>query len=95
MLKVTEVVEVKNMEFIGKEEYMIGGHNVELDTMSLRELSADRWNSYAERENIRMFMKLTGRKPASYEEVKAWVYDLIAKEKAAAVTATNSIQFAN
>lgn len=81
-----EVIEVKNMEYVGEKVCTVNGKESKLRTMQLVDLNADRWNALAEKTNTRMFVKLTGREPVSYQEVRNWVNDLIAKEKAPAPT---------
>lgn len=88
----TEIIEVKNMEYVGEQMYPVGGEQMKLQTMVLKELDAVRWNTLAERENTKSFIRMNGKHPSSYTEVKEWVFGLIkGTEKAPAVTGAGSV----
>lgn len=75
---------VKNVECNGNMKV----DGVILQTVRLQDLSVDRWNSLAEKQNTKMFIELVGRQPRNYEEVRNWVRSLSTNNKAAAATAT-------
>lgn len=88
----TEMIEVKNMEYVGEQIYPVGGEQMKLRTMVLKDLDAVRWNTLAERENTKSFIRMTGKQPSSYTEVKEWVKGLIDDvKKAPAATGANSV----
>ncbi len=79
------MMNIKNIDFYS-------GSNVAI----LEDYDVERWNSLAERTNTRMFIKLNGRDPVNYEEVRLWVRSLSEqKEKPAAVTVGSHIQSVN
>lgn len=75
---------VNNIVFNGEMEF----DGITLQTVRLQDLSVDRWNSFAEKQNTKMFIELVGRQPRNYEEVRNWVRSLSTNKKAAAATAT-------
>lgn len=82
-----EIIEVKNMQYIGERTYTVDGEQKNLRTMQLVDLDATQWNSLAERTNTRSFIQAMKRQPVSYAEVKLWVSSLIQDtKKAPAIT---------
>lgn len=82
-----EVIEVKNMQYIGEQPFTIDGEQKSLRTMQLVDLDTLQWNSLAERTNTRSFIQAMKRQPVSYTEVKLWVSSLIQDtKKAPAIT---------
>lgn len=83
----TEIIEVKNLTYRGMKEYNVNGKIEQRPTMKLIDLTTEEWNDYAAKKNTEMYIKLTGMKPTTYEEVKQWVQSLIVDtEKAPAAT---------
>lgn len=69
---------VKNIDFYGDS-----------NMATLEDYDTVRWNALAERTNTRMFIRINGRDPVNYEEVRVWVRSLSEQnKKPAAVTAS-------
>lgn len=70
---------VKNVEFTRFYD--------ELPVFTLAEETVEAWNTKAKLMNTKSFIRMTGKLPANYSEVKAWMSELILDtKKAPAVT---------
>ena len=76
---------IKNIDFYGDS-----------NVATLEDYDAERWNALAERTNTRMFIRMNGRDPVNYEEVRVWVRSLSEQNKKPAAGTTGScIQLMN
>lgn len=66
---------IKNVNFVG-ESFPEIGQEVKMETVVLKELDTNHWNSLAERTNTKSFIRMVGRTPVNYAEVQAWVKGL-------------------
>lgn len=82
----------KNVEYLGKEVYPVTGSELKLNTAKLVDLNTERWNTLAEKTNTKSFIRMTGKQPEGYAEVKKWMSNLIQDaKKAPAVTGADSV----
>lgn len=76
---------IKNIDYHGDSNIAI-----------LEDYDTTRWNELAQRTNTRMFVRMNGRNPVDYEEVRSWVLSLSEpNKKPAAVTASSLVQPVN
>ncbi len=88
----TKLFEAKNVEYVGEELYPVEGSKMKLKTAKLVDLNTERWNSLAEKTNTKSFIRMTGKQPVNYTEVKEWMNILIeGTKKAPAVTGADSV----
>ena len=86
------LLEAKNVKYAGNQMVMMAGGETLIETNILEDLDATRWNSLAERTNTKSFVRMTGRHPVDYAEVREWVKGLIeGTKKAPAVTGADSV----
>ena len=73
-----QLLGMKNVEYVGEQmnEVAVQGPAV-FKVAKLVDLDSTRWNALAEKENTKSFIRMTGKQPSSYEEVKKWVENLI------------------
>lgn len=78
-----ELLKAKNMKCAGKQDYVTESREVKLQTVVLVDLNTERWNRLAEETNTRSFVRMIGRQPSDYSEVRAWMKNLIKDTKKA------------
>lgn len=78
-MKMTEVIELRNMFYVGEKEYNVNGVTAKYRTMVLVDLTAEQWNEFAVRQNTKMYVEMNGFYPETYADVKKWVKGLVAK----------------